>query len=192
MYGTFWNDRGNSMDESINTANKKQDLQKPPLSIVRIAGEILAGIVIGVSVAVPVSYVILHGCMFPGEPKDWPEFIAFLSFMIPYVHATGEWGDFAFLVLFVSIISFLIMYVPAAVFGVYLVGYISKQTGSFLPTLGGGILGGLVMYLLFWKVLVYPLTDEKRVTLGLMLLIAPIIATLGFNLTRRYKEPLSS
>ncbi len=62
------------------------------------------------------------------------------------------------------------------------------QTGSFLLTLAGGFLGGLVAGIcsfFFW------LTGVETFLLAPALLIAPVSATLGFNRTRRYKEPPS-
>lgn len=161
------------MDESINTANKKQSRQKPPLSSVRIVGEILAGMVIGVAVAVlvscPILYVLL--CDFFGAPADWSK--------------EGEFGALLFFALVIfALRPFLMVYGPATAIGVYLVGNKGEQTGSFLLTLGGGLFCGIVMTLLFWKGLL-PIT-EKAVW-GFMLIIVPIVATLGFNLTRKYK-----
>jgi hypothetical protein len=68
--------------------------------------------------------------------------------------------------------------------GVYLVGNIGNETGSFLATLGGSILGGglgLTFVFLSGELLPFPL-----------LVCPPIGATIGFNLTRRYKSPPTS
>jgi len=157
------------MDESMNTANKKQSLQKPPLSVARIAGEILAGLVIGVAVALLVSCIMVYSVT--GE-FYWPK-------------EGNEFGALVFLTVgFLASIPFLMVYGPATAIGVYLVGNIGKQTGSFLLALGGGLFGGIVMALLFWKGLI-PITE--KVVWGFMLIIVPIVVTLGFNLTRRYK-----
>ena len=85
----------------------------------------------------------------------------------------------------------------ASALGVYLVGRIGKQTGSFLLTLGCGFAGGLAImgmdrlvhsfYWSYWFPSVSPC-----VLVPLVLLIPPITATFGFNLTRRYKKPPSS
>ena len=79
--------------------------------------------------------------------------------------------------------------------GVYLVGSRGKQTGSFLLTLTCGFSGGLIMQAML--PLANYLSDVLIVILfwllwPLVLLIPPILATLGFNLTRRYKQPPSS
>ena len=42
------------MNKSINIENEKQTRQKPPLSVGRIVGEILAGTATGFAVALPV------------------------------------------------------------------------------------------------------------------------------------------
>lgn len=152
------------MDESIPAEGKKQVAQKPPLSVGRIAAQILAGTILCI-----VVFMLFGMSGFPGS--------------------AGDIGDLGVLLIF--IIFFSPWYMIGSALGVYLVGNIGKQTGSFLAALGSGFLGGLVMFLLFAKELV-SLTEEKIVTLGLMLLIGPIMATIGFNLTRRYKRPRSS
>ena len=45
------------MSESINVENKKQNRQKPPLNVGRIAGELLAGVITGLAVALLVVHV---------------------------------------------------------------------------------------------------------------------------------------
>ena len=158
------------MSESVNIENKKQNRKKPPLSRRRIACEILAGTATGLAVAYPVAYVIGasvdKGC-FGGIVA-----LSKIFFVFPPVYGLGS------------------------TVGVYLLGTRGKQTGSFILTVAGGFLGGLltllmisiginlsdelilIVFLLFWSLLV--------------LLIPPILATIGFNRTRRYKEPPSA
>ncbi len=70
--------------------------------------------------------------------------------------------------------------------GVYLVGNIGNETGDFLATLGGGILGGLAGIFIFTAII-------KDLDNGAVVLVGPPIgATIGFNLTRRYKSPPAS
>ena len=163
------------MSESINVENKKQNHQKPPRSVGRISGEILAGTATGLAVALPVAYV-----------TD-----------IVLVDTKGHYVAFELLVMFV--IVFPLLYGLASAVGVYLVGSIVKQTGSFLLTLGCGFLGGLIMLamlpLAFFLSYVLIVGVEKIVAWSLwalVLLIPPIVAAYGFNLSRRCKEPPSS
>ncbi|UCG57059.1 MAG: hypothetical protein JSU70_19615 [Phycisphaerales bacterium] len=157
------------MDESGAAEDKKQKRQKPPLSVGRIAREILAGTALGLA-----------------------------ALLVAHVTATafddgGCFGVFGFLAMFVLVFPPLNGLGSAV--GVYFVGSRGKQTGSFPATLVGGFLGGLVAALLY----LYASAAgnvmsgiEKIVLWVLISLIPPILATLGFNLTRRYKQPPSS
>ncbi len=159
------------MDEPINVENKTQARQKPPRNLGRIACEILAGAAAGIAVALPAVYVI--GALFGQEGcfGGLDVALGYLFFVVPPVYGLGS------------------------AVGVYLVGNIGKQTGSFLLALGGGFLGGLIMPVML------PLTNRLSDVLivilfwllwPLVLLIPPIMATCGFNSRRRYKEPTSS
>ena len=164
------------MSESINIENKKQSRRKPPRSLGRIAGEILAGTAMGFAVAVPVIYLTVYVIVRAiwGEEKNL---------------GIGGLAVVAFVLL-----AFPMLYGLVSSVGVYLVGSRGNQTGSFPATLGGGLLGLFVMALLY----VYIGVTEKYMMLGiekivlwaLVFLAAPTMATLGFNLTRRYKEPV--
>ena len=159
------------MSESITAENKEQNRKKPPLSRCRIAGEILAGL----AVAVPVLFVAV--CVF-----------AILA--IPPSKGGHDWGPVVMLFMF-AFFAFPILYGPASAIGVYLVGSRGKQTGSFLLTLVAGFLGGLFTSFILWVSVSLSLQLlSKLIALGL--LIPPIVATYGFNRTRRYKEPPSS
>ncbi len=179
------------MGESIDVENRKQTHQKPPLSRRRIAGEILAGLAVAVPVLFVPGYVLLRAI--PGEPGE---------------HAIGT---AALIIVFVSL-AFPMLYGPASAIGVYVVGSRGEQTGSFLLTLVGGFLGGFVMLITLFGTMVLsgmvldiigvkelnvgPESTSERVVRwacgALVFLTAPIIATIGFNRTRRYKEPPSS
>jgi len=89
--------------------------------------------------------------------------------------------------------------------GVYLVGSIGKETGSFLLTLASGFLGGLFALVILRVSFQLRLTESSNILIVgfldvvlpiavyvLVLLTPPITAMLSFNLTRRYKEPPSS
>lgn len=177
--GLHRKDRRKAMDESITAENKKQSRQKPPLSRRRIAGEILAGTATGFAIAVTVLYVT--GIRLVGG-RDY----------------TGSVGQLAAVGLLVtSIFVSAMVYGLASALGVYIVGSRGKQTGSFLATLGCGFLGGPVMLgmlypaLFLWHALIMGV--EKVIVWAfcvLVLLTPPIMAALGFNLTRRYKRPV--
>ena len=102
-------------------------------------------------------------------------------------------GGFGVLAIAVCIVP--PVYVLGCAIGVYFVGSRGNQTGSLLATLGGSLLGLPVMAFLY----LYIGAAEKYMTSGiekivlwpLVFLAAPIMATLGLNLTRRYKKPPS-
>jgi hypothetical protein len=166
----------NAMNESISSADKKQSLQKPPLSVARIACEILAGTAFWI---VPLLVVYGSGRIFGGKGNSADSGTQLLVLYIL--------GMFIFV--------FPLYYVIVSTVGVYLVGTRGNQTGSFPVTLGFGFLGGLVMTLLaiyMWLGGVMMTEIEKIFIWSLILLIGPIMATIGFNLTRRSQKPPSS
>jgi len=157
LHGKFGRE---AKDKSNNVENNKQSLQKPPLSPVRIIGEILAGTAMGIAVAVPAVYVI--GACFPKGCFSGFAALGFMFLVIPPLYGI------------VSAVS------------VYLVGSIGKQTGPLLSTLGCGFLGAFGVFipsislLMRGKVILL-------IPLLLVLLIPPGMATLAFNSRRRYK-----
>ena len=160
------------MSESINVENKKQNRQKPPRSLGRIACEILAGTATGLAVAVPVGYIF--------------------RYMGRIAASQDCYGGLGFLGMFVIVLPPL--YGLASAVGVYLLGSRGKQTGSFLLTLGCGFLGGLVMLVMLtvlYALALVLIVGVERIVLWaigvLILLIPPILATYGFNLRRRHK-----
>ena len=172
LHGKYWR---KAMCASINVENKKQNRQKPPRSVGRIVGEILAGAALGLAVAVPVAYVT----------------------EIEFVDTGAHFVAFPVLVMIVII--FAPLYGLGSAVGVYLVGNIGKQTGPFLLTLGCGLLGGLVMLPMLFgagmlaRVLIVGVERIVAWTFWvLILLVPPIIATFGFDSSRRCKEPPSS
>ena len=162
------------MDESINVENEKQNRQKPPRNLGRIACEILAGAATASALAFSSVYVVGYGAVIAGWRESCMGGLAALA-IIFYVFPT--------------------LYVLGGAVGVYFVGRRGDETGSFLATLGGSLLGLFVMALLYFYLGAagdMMLGIEKIVLWPLVFLAAPIMATLGFNLTRRYKEPPSS
>ncbi|NQT01802.1 MAG: hypothetical protein HQ580_07265 [Planctomycetes bacterium] len=166
------------MSESVNIENKKQNRQKPPRSLIRIVGEILAGTVAGLAVVL----------------------LVYVTYFVYLRYILGHIGDYVvFELLALLDIVCPPLYGLASAVGVYLVGTRGKQTGSCLPTLAGGLLGGLLMYFMLPIALVLVSgtegIEEKIFVWALVVLISlipPCLATLGFNLIRRYKEPPSA
>jgi hypothetical protein len=169
------------MSESINIENKTQNRQKPPLSVGRIACEILAGTATAATAAA-LAYLSLCAVGYGAKIAGLGE---------------GCMGGIALWVIW-GIMRLVVpaVYALASAVGVYLLGSRGNQTGSFLASLGGGLLGLFVMALLYFYIVV----AEKYMMLGienivlwpLVFLAAPSMATLGFNLKRRYKEPNSA
>lgn len=168
------------MDESVNVENKKKQL-KPPRNLIRIAGEILAGMASGLAIALPVAYVI--GASVPEGCFAGLAALLYMFLVIPPVYGLGS------------------------AVGVYLVGSRAEQTGSFPATSGWGFLAGLFTLLILYillrlqtiltaapssSIMVVGLVVELQrifrwTRWAIVLLIPPIAATYGFNLTRRYK-----
>jgi hypothetical protein len=171
------------MDESIHVESKEQAPQKPPLSRTRIAGEILAGMGMGFVAG------LLGG-------------FGFLIWMVPRAKAKDCFGGIGALVVSLFLV-FPMAYGLASGVGVYLVGRIGKQTGSFLVTSGCGFAGVLVIMGMLMGMLMGMGNVHRRVDwlywvsnvppwafFPLVLLIPPLLATCAFNWTRRYKQPV--
>lgn len=161
------------MDEFNNVAEETQAFQKPSLSRRRIAGEILSGMAVGIFAG------LLGGFGF---------------LLLPY-----DRGGFNGMLALAAVIEniFPAVYGPASAAGVYLIGRKGKQTGSFLLTLGCGFAGWIVVMGMrrlvrsfYWSYWLPFISDWAFVPL--LLIIPPLLATLGFNLTRRYKEAPSA
>lgn len=157
--------------------NKKQKPHKPPLSRGRIAREILAGAVGAIFGMAPVLLMLYQEAKY-GAPSDgWED--------LPYV------------------LAFFLTYPLGALItvkGVYLVGKLGNQTGSFWATFAGSFLGLAVAVatipLLFLES-VARCFDRLEPASGPVLFAIffagpPLGAVIGFNLTRRYKSPLAS
>jgi phage FluMu protein Com len=165
----------------VNIENKKQNHQKPPLNRCRIACEILAGTAAGLAV-VPLVCV------------------ACIVYQRYELFGKGDVGVFEFMALFVIVCP--LLYGLASGVGVYLVGTRGKQTGSFILTFGFGFFGGILfmggplsLALFLSAALIVGVEMKVLCVLLVFILLIPIpsiMATLGFNLTRRYKEPPSA
>jgi len=151
-----------------NVEPKEQRSEKPPLSGDRIAGEILAGGAGGIAVGFAGMFIgsKLAGCRYGLFGRDECS---------PLGAITGG----------------LIGYPLGSAIGVYCVGNIGNETGSCLATLGGSILALGVLGLGARVILAYTPSDGLSQDLAIYCLFAsPLIgATIGFNLTRRYKSP---
>ncbi|MGD8786796.1 MAG: hypothetical protein PVJ60_05190 [Phycisphaerales bacterium] len=156
------------MYETIIIENKKQ---KPPLSIIRILGEILAGFALGLIVLLCVLYISYWISDWIFGSSEIPLEVLFLPTLIcgsPLWYGIG------------------------CAAAVYLIGSIGKQTGSYSITLiGCVVLGYVVLFpsLSFFRI--SKVTDNS-IPLLLLWLIPSIAATICFNLTRRYKNPKPS
>ncbi len=88
-----------------------------------------------------------------------------------------------------SVLAWLISTPVACATGVYLVGNMRDETGSFLATLAGGILGwiaGIAGDAFLWE-------SGHRLSATIVLAASsPIGAIIGFNLTRKYESSANS
>ena len=67
--------------------------------------------------------------------------------------------------------------------GIYAVGTTGDQTGSFQATMAGTLIGTLC------SAAIIASQQERNPFIWSSLILAPIGGTIGFNLTRRYREP---
>ena len=133
--------------------------QEPPLSSVRVTGEILAGgvgAIAGLAVGVGAGTIISKGteAIAPGPPGEFGSL------------AWGLIGGGAGLTL-------------GSTFGVYMVGNIGDETGDFMTTWTGSVVGAI----LGGAGAFYVFSDEKSLLIG-VLVGSTIGATIAFNLTR--------
>ncbi len=139
---------------------------KPPLNGWRIVAEILPGGVVGfVGVVIAIMPTGLAAMAQAPSPT------------------ARIWG-----IIVGSVIAIL-----GSSFGVYLGGNIGRETGSFLAALTISILvGGLAYgaFFLTFEMTKFGFTEATRMVVVLAAVTGPSIgATIGFNLTRRYKSP---
>ena len=161
------------MCKSTTTENKKQKRHKPPRSLRMIAIEILAGAATAAALAYLSLYVVGYGAESAGLGEGCMDgfwVLGMIAYIVPPVYILG------------------------CAIGVYFVGTRDIQTGSFWATLGRVFLGVPVMAILclyIWAAEYMMLGIEKIILWPLVFLAPPIGATIGFNLTRRYKKPPS-
>ncbi len=145
---------------------KEQSREKPLLSKKRIFGEILAGGGLGVV-----------GGLAGG--------LAGLG--IGYLLAPDEEEDIGLIAGFFLGAS--IGYPIGSALGVYIVGDTGDETGSFVATLCGSLLGASLSYA---AILLRILPGKPLLDYMSFFAVPPILACIGFNMTRRYKSPPSS
>ncbi len=141
--------------------------EKPPLSVGRTAGQLVAGVLGGIVGGV-IGLII--GAFIGGNFAEDFEFAGLRGY-----EATG-------------IIGFPIGVVFGSPQWVYLIGRLGKVTASYGATLTGGILGAILVVGALYGVVGVPLENVSRYDYTL-LVVTPLGAMLGFELTRRYKQP---
>jgi len=134
-------------------------LGKPPLNTVKIAGELLAGCVLGGAAGIGGAYLGAS------------------------ILDTGGWfGSLAG-----AGLGVLVAYPLGCALGVYLVGNLGNETGSFGSALFGAYGGMLVV--IGGSLLSSLSPTVASVTSVAFLVTPPLFATLAFNKSRRYKNP---
>jgi hypothetical protein len=144
-----------------------QDGKKSSLNISRIAGEFLAGIAGGIIIGFIPAYLFL------------------------YHYPTGGQSDGNLGLVLPALMYLPVGYSLGSAIGVYLVGNIGKETGSFKYTLGGSSLIGLVALgiTIILSSMCPGIFFISSIVSMLVLVIAPVFM---FNLTRKYKSPATS
>ena len=137
---------------------------KPPISVWRIAGELLAGGLGGAGV----GSLVLYAGVLSLERTSLDDFAA-LGFAM-----------------FIGLIGSVVGPLLGSTIGVYLVGSLGDETGSLWITLGGSIIGVLVCRLMTY--FAAPCGSFGTALLGFTsAVLVSISPTIAFNLTRRYK-----
>ena len=138
-------------------------LGKPPLNTGKVAGELLAGCVLG-------SIAGIGG--------------AYLGASISILDTGRSFGD----IIASAGLGMMAAYPLGCALGVYLVGNLGNETGSFGSALLGAY-GGMVV----WggsAIALNKLSPTSSTVASLaFLVIPPLFATLAFNKSRRYKNP---
>ena len=138
-------------------------LSKPPLNTVKVAGELLAGCVLGAAAGMGGAY---------------------LGASISILDTGRSIGD----IIAGAGLGMMAAYPLGCALGVYLVGNLGNETGSFGSALLGAY-GGMVV----WggsAIALNKLSPTSSTVASLaFLVIPPLFATLAFNKSRRYKNP---
>jgi len=138
-------------------------LSKPPLNTVKVAGELLAGCVLGAAAGMGGAY---------------------LGASISILDTGRSFGD----IIAGAGLGMMAAYPLGCALGVYLVGNLGNETGSFgsalLGAYGGMVVGVGSAYAL------NKLSPNVSSVASLAILVTPaLFATLAFNRSRRYKNP---
>ena len=138
-------------------------LGKPPLNTGKVAGELLAGCVLGAAAGMGGAY---------------------LGASISILDTGRSFGD----IIAGAGLGMMAAYPLGCALGVYLVGNLGNETGSFGSALLGAY-GGMVV----WggsAIALNKLSPTSSTVASLaFLVIPPLFATLAFNKSRRYKNP---
>lgn len=141
--------------------------QKSPLNLITVTCELLAGLIGAIIGVAPILSLLYQEARY------------------------GELGEFAGLGLFALVWTYPFGGLITAV-GVYLAGSAGNQTGSFWATLAGTAFGVAAVF----AVAVGAVAGDCSIAGSAMFAIAltaPVLgATIGFNLTRRYRSPPAS
>ena len=145
--------------------NEKQKPQKPPLSPVRIVGESLAGAFGAIIGLAPLLSLLYQEAKY--GPSEWG-FGNLLALPLTYP--------------FGSLISAV---------GVYLVGNTGDQIGSVGLTLGSCAVGAAVAFAIGVQNIAGEWHIDNRVLFAIFFAAPTLGAIVGYNLTRKYKQPPS-
>lgn len=152
--------RTNLKEERLDSKDgARTDKEKPPVSLARIIGELLAGGAGGLT-ALGVVWIL------------W-----FLLSSVAFRHL-GEWAEIPLFICLLLVAA--VTHSLGSAIGVHLVGNIGNETGSFAATWGYSFLGSIAGIAI--------LCALGRFSVGPEFLGASIGAIIGFNLTRRYKS----
>lgn len=137
------------------------EAQKLPLRPARVVGEFFGAI--GGGVLVGFVPAIIFYRVYPDRTFDGQELFAFgvCALYLPVGYSLGN------------------------ALGVYLVGRRRNETGSFLAAIASSLLVGAATSVLFLKLEKFSLIP---ILIPIGLIAAPAVATITFNLTRRYKK----
>jgi MFS family permease len=148
----------------LSADSNKTKYKKPPLNIRKIAGELLAGIAGGIIIG------------------------SISAFLFNIYYHEELWTRLRTALMYPPIA---VGYLLGSAIGVYLVGNIGKETGSFKYTLGGSLLIGLWV---FGIIISLSTGIDLSTLIGSIasLLVFVSVPIVIFNLTRRYKLSATS
>jgi outer membrane lipoprotein SlyB len=147
------------VEAPIQSSAVVMEMQRPPLTAGRVTGQVASGVLGG---ALGVAAVLVTGNMIArsmGRNLD-----------DPWDPWTDNWLGAAVLA----------GYPLAAATGVHLAGSRGNQRGALLATLGGTLAGAVAGL---------ALDDALNANGQVYMLMVPVGGTVGFNISRRYREP---